>query len=237
MDRITRKTQRQKGFTLIELTFVISIFAIMASVVLFSFKSFGAKTALDNLAQDIALRIVGAQKAAASGALTPGLLGFDAASAPSYGVFFTSGVTPNPADQEFTYFADLNHNGFFNSLGSCPSSPTGSNECLSVTGITTGDYIDRICYRYPLGSDPAHVLCDIGGSAHITFKRPFRDAVMFGCTSPGACASPVVADVTAVELASGADPDLFESIFVTSLGEVRVATGSLCYTMPGACPP
>ena len=135
------------GFTLLEITFVITIFAIMASIVLLNFRSFGSATALDNLAQDIALRVVGAQKAATSGVLTPGLLGTDSAHAPSYGVYLTSGSVASTADQQFVYFADLDHSGYFTDSGvggTCPSTPTSANECLSITTITTGDYISNL---------------------------------------------------------------------------------------------
>lgn len=232
----TRALQ-QKGFTLIEVAFVITIFAIMASIVLFKFKDFGHATALENLAQDIALRIVGAQKASVSGVLTPGLSGLDESTAPSYGVYLTSGLPTDPAAKEFTYFADQDHNGFYGALGSCPSTPLVGNECLSVTSITTGDYISDICYQYPLGGDPAHVSCTRGGSAHISFKRPLHDARILGCTSSGTCASPIAADVAYVELSSGSDPSLKETIVITALGEIRTAKGDVCSNVPGPCIP
>ena len=57
----------------------------MASIVLFRFKDFGAKTAFDNLTQDVALHIVQAQKSAISGILNPNFT--DTNNPPSYGMF------------------------------------------------------------------------------------------------------------------------------------------------------
>ena len=220
----------EKGFTKLELAFVISIFAIMATIVLFHFKDFGSETALDNLAQDIALEIVGAQKAATSGLLTPGLLGLTAATAPSYGVFFTAGATPNTADQQFISFADIDHNGFFNDTygGACPTTASAGNECRSVISISNGDYISNICYRSLVGSSEVSS-CYPTGSSHITFTRPLHDAVMKECGSPGTCASWVNADTTYIEVSSSAGSTIQqETIIVTSLGEVRVGTGPVC---------
>ena len=50
-----------KGFTLIEFVVIISIFAIMAAVALFSFNGFKNDVALSNLAHDVALTIRQAQ--------------------------------------------------------------------------------------------------------------------------------------------------------------------------------
>jgi prepilin-type N-terminal cleavage/methylation domain-containing protein len=226
---------KEKAFTLIEVVFVITIFAIMASIVLFRFKDFGTKTALDNLTQDVALRIVEAQKSAVSGRLTPGLAGLDESTAPSYGVFFTSGLPTDTGNHEFSYFADQNHDGFYNALGSCPSMPVVGNECLSVTSITTGDYVSDICYQYAFAGDPAHVSCGTGGSVHVSFKRPAHDARMFGCTSAGTCTTPIVADRTYIELSSGNDPLLKKTIVVTALGEVRTTDGAACTAAGVSC--
>jgi prepilin-type N-terminal cleavage/methylation domain-containing protein len=97
MHKRTHKiTGGERGFTLLEVAFVITIFAVMASVVLFRFKDFGAKTAFDNLSQDIALRIVQAQKSAISGALNPNFVG--TGNPPAYGVYFKAGTGDAIAD-------------------------------------------------------------------------------------------------------------------------------------------
>ena len=59
----------QKGMTYVELIVVLSIFSAMTSVVLFNYGEFQAKVDIKNLASDIALKIVEAQKSSLSGKL------------------------------------------------------------------------------------------------------------------------------------------------------------------------
>ena len=214
-----------RGFTFIELIFVISIFGIMSSIVLFGFHNFGLKTQLDNLAQDVALRIVEAQKAAISGRSTATLFGIDAAHAPSYGVYFSNDATDPtaPLNTQFTYFADNDHSKTYSDTTPCPATPTPGHECISVTTITTGEYVSKVCYD---SATTVH-FCPDAGSAHITFTRPFPDATMNVCNTPtGSCSGGGLNAVKAyIELTSGVDPTLQKTIIVTSLGEVRVYDG------------
>ena len=52
---------KHKGFTLVEFSVIISIFAVMASVALFNFNGFRSSVGLNNLAHDIGLTIRQAQ--------------------------------------------------------------------------------------------------------------------------------------------------------------------------------
>jgi len=98
-----------RGMSYIELIVVLSIFSIMSAVVLFDYNSFGARITIKNLANDIALKIVQAEKQSAAGNLPlpaqqqflidNGLANW----APSYGVSFNLGVD----NKKFAYFADL----------------------------------------------------------------------------------------------------------------------------------
>jgi prepilin-type N-terminal cleavage/methylation domain-containing protein len=228
------KPSNEKGFTILELTFVILIFAIMASIVLFDFRDFGTKASLDNLTQDIALRVVQAQKAALSGLLNPNFFG---TVAPTYGVYFESGTATDTGNHEFTYFTDIDAVGaagyrLYNAPpGGCPATPTVGNECVSVTSITTGEYVSNICY---LSASTGTVNCNTPGSAHITFTRPFPDATMKVCNTAGACpTSAADAQITYIEVTSGIDPTLKKTIVVTNLGEVRVYNGSACAASGG----
>ena len=225
----------EKGFTLIEMVFVITIFAIMAAIVLFNFNGFGTATALDNLAQDIALKVVQAQKAATSGALTPGEDGLSEASAPSYGVHFQSGSAETTDDQSFTYFADQNHDGFLSDISGspCPTSPIVGIECLSVSTITTGDYVSQICALHSVAGGPDQADCRPDASLDVTFTRPYNDAVMKVCPVSGPCSAPIVPDAAYIEITSTLNPSLKQTIVVTALGEVRVAQGDACTVANG----
>jgi len=218
-----KKTREgERGFTLLEVAFVITIFAIMASIVLFRFKDFGTKTAIENLAQDVALRIVSAQKAAISGSLTSGFAGTSEANEPSYGMHFVAGASSDAASREFAYFADTNHNKMYDDPG---AACTLGSECLSITSITTGEYVSDICYA---DSGAGTIPCSSTAGVHITFTRPFPDATINICTSGGGTCSPTPTGRVYIEITSGIDTALKKTIIVTSLGEVRVVDGSAC---------
>ena len=99
------------GMTYVELIVVLAIFSIMSGVVLVNYQDFQHKVEVKSLSNDIALKVVEAQKSAMSGKLAPieqqkyqtenGL--FDAWK-PSYGLFFSRDVKGS-----FIYFADLNN--------------------------------------------------------------------------------------------------------------------------------
>ncbi len=237
--KLAAKSKKQKassGFTLLEVVFVIAIFAIMASIVLFRFNDFGSRTEFDNLAQDIALHIVEAQKSAISGLTSSSLLGGTEELAPSYGVYF-SNIADASLNRQFTYFSDNDHSKYYDATPDCGAI---GDECISVTSITSGDSIDKLCYKTSSGlfdCIPAP-----GGTAHVTFTRPWPTATMNLCSDVllTSC-TPDLASVQTlyVELISGVDPSLQKTIVVTALGEVHVADGCAAVANdPGAsCTP
>lgn len=226
MKKLTPKTLHltpSYGFTLLEVVFVIAIFAVMASIVLFRFNDFGAQTEFDNLSQDIALRVVEAQKSALAGKLNPN---FDGTTAPSYGVYFSNDPVSDQ-NKQFTFFTDINsggaHDNLYNATAGCTGTATFGNECISNTTITTGDYIDTICYQPMSGG----VVCNNSltpTGAHITFIRPFPKATI-GIKTTG---SPIFVQSVYIGLVSGINPNLQKTIVVTGLGEVHVSEGSAC---------
>ncbi|HXK35130.1 MAG TPA: type II secretion system protein [Candidatus Paceibacterota bacterium] len=133
---ITFKTSLQKGFTIIELIVVITIFSILVTVALFNFQGFNESIALSNLSQQIAMFVKKAQTAGSLGRLpAPNLqaiaLGFNPKWVPTYGIHFEKG---NP----FCYFVDLdspNSSNYkkYNGTGSC-----GFDEGLEETALQAG---------------------------------------------------------------------------------------------------
>ncbi len=220
MKKMTVTKSHERGLTFIELIFVIAIFGIMTSLILFRFKDYGEKTRLDNLAQDIALHVVQAQREAISGTLSPQVLGL---TSPSYGVYFDNDIT-GAKNTEFTYFTDLpTQNHIFDSASVACDPTFSGNECLSVTKITTGDYISNICYIDPSSSLPACSLPTNYVKANITFTRPFPSAsiiIQYGPTAP-----PIDTESVFLEISS-ADGAILETMVVSSLGEVHVVNGS-----------
>ena len=101
----------ERGFTLIEMVMVFVIFAIMATITLFNFREFNDKASFNNLADDVALRVITAQKAAISGQINANLLGADVE--PSYGMYFSTAIPTgstsavDATDTQFVYFTDI----------------------------------------------------------------------------------------------------------------------------------
>lgn len=154
MFKSNKRIKRNKGMTYVELIVVLSIFAVMTSVVLFNYRDFQTKVDIKNLASDIALKIVEAQKSSLSGKLPSQSYGPDWK--PSYGVYFDT-----TASKQFIYFADLNNlNGY------------EAGETLDTISITKGNSISRI------DSYTSAILTQqIVNPLSITFKRPDSRAV------------------------------------------------------------
>src|SRR3989339_1856034 len=75
-----------KGMTYVELIVVLSIFSVLSSVAIYNYGDFQSSVDIKNLASDIALQIVKAQKDSLSGLLPLQVVKTDWK--PSYGVQF-----------------------------------------------------------------------------------------------------------------------------------------------------
>ncbi len=207
---------KEAGLTFIELIFVISIFAIMASIVLFRFDNFSNEITLNNLTQDIALRVVEAQKSAISGAINQSII--SAGVTPAYGVYFSSDASATADSTQFTYFTDLDGNKEYAKPPTCPPIPTTGNECISVTSITTGEYVSAICYTDIAGSNSC---MSPRSEAHISFVRPFPDAKIIVKATTNS--SPIPASRVFVEITSRSGSK--KTVAVESIGKVWVYDG------------
>ena len=152
--------------TYVELIVVLGIFAVMSSIVIYNYGGFQAKVDMKNLASDIALKIVEAQKSSLSGNLPPSgaFLG-----KPSYGVHFDASDT-----KKFIYFANLNSdsNDVYDD-GSDWGDTVYINQNAFISGVscdgTAVDYVD-IVFRRP--DSRANMLKCFGGNAIITVASP-----------------------------------------------------------------
>ena len=150
----------QKGMTYVELIVVLSIFSIMTSIILFNYGKFQTNVDVKILANDIASKIIEAQKSSISGQLN---LNASLSWKPSYGIYFDTSSSNN---KNFVYFADLAQDNAYD-LSSCG----GGGECLDNINITKGNYISRIdSYS---GSTPTPITNPLS----ITFKRPDSSAI------------------------------------------------------------
>ena len=137
-----KRIQKNNGMTYVELIVVLAIFAILSTVVMFDYVGFQDRVDLKNLASDIALQVVVAQKAADSG-LLPSLSQPQPSVSPwkpAYGIFFNYTTTADsnnnnvPYNKEFVYFIDTNNDDNYQS----------ATEILNTFTITKGDYINTV---------------------------------------------------------------------------------------------
>ena len=244
--RIDQLQSESDGFTVIELIVVIGIFAVMAGLVLFRYKDFGANIELENTAQEVALQIQQAENDAVNGRF-PQLSPAQASSnsnttvlpsnwRPSFGVFFAGHAQ---YQKEFLYFFDkesvqpgdpatigINGRGYNNnswrdfpdSLNSCG---TASSECTNVFTLSNGTHIKEVCEASTaVASD-----CDsnLRTNVSIVFTRPFPDriAIRDGLGSGNYALNELNGDIR-IRIVSDANPALMRDVVVTPLGEIRV---------------
>ena len=164
----------RRGMTYVELIVVLSIFATMTSIVLFNYDVFQAKVDIKNLASDIALKVVEAQKASLFGE-SPSPFRVTAPTwKPSYGMYFTTEGTDSsdgiPFNKKLIYFADLNQDGDFDNNLTCAGNDT--DECLDKVTITQGgNFISNITVIGE-GEGPCLEITSLS----VVFKRPNSSA-------------------------------------------------------------
>ena len=153
--------------TYIELIVVLSIFAIMSAVSMFNYRGFQAKIDIKNLATDIAMQIVGAQKDAMAGKLAAFPF---TDNKPTYGVHFES-IDDGVSNKRFIYFADLNNTQIYNQIFVTSADCSGDDECVDKINITKGNYIADL---QVVGSNS----CNSTSKVDIVFKRPDSSAIL-----------------------------------------------------------
>lgn len=192
--------------TYVELIVVLGIFTVMLSIALFNYKKFEGKVEVKNLANDIALKILEAQKSSVSGNLKN--INWASDKKPSYGVYFNT-----LAPTKFIYFADLNNSTVCDNSGaSCAPAYGVSGEVLNVINITRGNYISDLKV-YGTGCTSPITVSSIG----IVFKRPsstpYITTVSTGCN----------VDYVAITISSPASTQAYTSqIKVYSSGRIQI---------------
>ena len=159
----TGHSKLNRGMTYVELIVVLGIFAVVSSVAIFDYGTFQHNIDIRVLANDIAIKVVEAQKSAINGKWhSDARLG---TWKPSYGVYFN--VANN---MSFTYYADLDNDDYF-----CNGSCSGANESIEQFSITKGNYISSIGVE---GSGCPSKVDDL----NITFTRPEPIASLLSAT-------------------------------------------------------
>jgi Tfp pilus assembly protein FimT len=163
------------GMTYIELIVVLGIFSTMLGVALFNHNKFQDKVSIKNLANEIALRLVEAQKSAIGGKWNAGAT-YDWK--PSYGVHFNLSSPGN--NQSFIFFADLNADEEYDVTDTsfCPNPGLPNDECLDKISLTRGNVISNLDFFYADGtSTPLSNLT-------AAFTRPDSGATVRSTTPP-----------------------------------------------------
>jgi len=186
----------QKGMTYIELIIVLSIFSTITSVILFNYSTFQDKVDMKVLANDIALKIVEAQKSSVAGKLPLETMTPSEDWKPSYGVFFDSTDNKN-----FIYFADLDNNYLFEDTD-C------SGECLESTLITKNNYISELSI---VGSECPSTTTNL----NIVFKRPDSNAII-------SSDSILTCDITYAQITLSSQNSVTASIKIYPSGRIQI---------------
>ena len=167
-----RGKQRNRGMTYVELIVVLSIFATMSSVVMFNYGTFQAQVDIKNLASDIALKIVEAQKSSLSGKLPLQTPTIDPSVwKPSYGVYFNINSAATGDSKSFIYFTDLDNDNWFDDsdcVGECLDKITIPKD-IHISGIYKCVGVDCASSKVSIADYPLS----------ITFKRPDSRAIFY----------------------------------------------------------
>lgn len=162
--------QTNRGMTFIELIVVLGIFSVISGIVLFNFSDFNNNITLQNLAQNIAMKIKQAQTYAMTGKNPQIFVGACPNATdcrPSYGVSFKTN-----SSNQFEFFADLNNDSIYN------ESP------LETVNIQTKDTIKYICLdgksdrSFSITSSGEFSCANRAEDLDIFFKRPLSDAMI-----------------------------------------------------------
>jgi prepilin-type N-terminal cleavage/methylation domain-containing protein len=166
LNKNKNKNRFKRGMTYVELIVVLSIFSIMSAVSLFNYGKFQAKIDIKNLANDIALQIVGAQKDALAGKLPVGIYAFNDSWKPAHGVHFDSAEKYN-----FKSFVDLDNGNSYSPVNDS-SVCQMDGECIDKIEITKGNFIS---YLEVFGSS---ICSGSAGSLDVLFRRPDSKAIV-----------------------------------------------------------
>jgi type II secretory pathway pseudopilin PulG len=188
----------QAGMTYVELIVVLSIFSTMTSILLFNYNGFQEKVDIKVLANDIASKIIEAQKFSIAGKWN---INAPLNWKPSYGIYFDTSNADNK--KEFVYFVDLNQDGFYTT-----SNCLGTAECLDRVIITKGNFISEIGIN-GVGC-PATV-----SNLNIIFKRPDSSAII---TSTPA----LVCNISYVQIVISSPELISSSIKIYPSGRIQI---------------
>lgn len=200
-----------KGMTFLEMVVILSIFGTISGIVLFDYREFGSNVEMQNITNDIALRVVEAQRSAISGRLGGETSSIDYR--PTYGVRFEYGA-PYP-DGRFIYYIDRisSRNFFFDP----PTAGCPGGECISESLFKEGYGIARICFD-------RGTVCSFN-KADVLFARPYPNAIIR--VNPETGDDLAVTEYDDIQIEIKSPFDLTKTIIVWSTGQVEIRSGTI----------
>ncbi len=212
-----RKSFLSKGFTLVELLVVISIFVVTTSMVIFNYNDSKTNVTLNNLAEDIALSVRKAQVYATG---VKAVRGLSSTTYPGYGVHFSVHPMQLPFEgnsKSFIFFADYDSSGkgVYNQVSaSCDGSSI--NECIEVLTINGSDQITGICGDVAVCEDTT---TSPYPSVDITFARPNPEAHFCFKPEPSAvCSTNISKIILKIKSVSGQE----KIVSIWNTGQISV---------------
>lgn len=167
---------KKRGFSFVELTIAVSIFAFLSTVTVMSYNNFNNRIGVDILAHQIAQFGHEAQVSALS------VKRASNNDYPGYGLHFEKASTT-----QFIFFADLDKDKVYTPGGVCG---TSGSECEKVVQLLKGVTIKALCGQADAGGTDDDANCTLAdGAPHlsnafdIVFRRPSPDASIMGMST------------------------------------------------------
>lgn len=169
-------SNRQRGFTLVELLVAISIMTVISMSLMFNYNVMNSRLTVDNLAHQTAQWVRATQVSAMSVRHTT-----DNSKYPGYGLHFER-ATPS----QFVFFADLDGDKHYAQLTGVQKCGDSGVECQKTITLLHGNTITALCGES--GGVPAASDCSpltYLASLDIIFTRPDPDAIIYGDDTSG----------------------------------------------------
>ena len=211
-----KSAKKNQGMTYVELIVVLGIFAVMSSVAIFNYGGFQARVDIRNLSNDVAIKIIEAQKSALAGKFPVStsqqtVVSDDLTWKPTYGVYFDL-ISSN---KSFIYFIELDNeevdpDNFKTYAGSTPGGGNCVGECVENINITKGNYISEIKIFYYGGST------SVDPEIRLSFTRP--DSAVMIVNNQGS----IVPNVEYVQITVTSPKDESAYVKVYSSGRIQI---------------
>lgn len=220
------------GLTFIELIVVAAIFSILAAVSLFRFGGFTANISIQNVTQDIALKLVQAQREGSSGSYPRFINPLQATLlptaptpwTPAYGIHFF--VPVGGVSTEFFYFFDRGPFFGIEHKYDGGTSCDGTDECIDKITINSGDTIVGLCVETTIlcvsSSDGTFVSGQVVDNLDVAFKRPNLSAIIHGYDTTGGDIVPFTSITAGKISVRSKDNEHYKIITVYPVGQITV---------------